>query len=145
MGPVLRSRELPDALNSLARSVLMAAPGGSGSVIASAASQARDTVPTMPTTPYTPQHRPKLHQRIPINGLVARPVSPKEQKANLKAHDEMKKEWKWLRKMGTWDEYEVCELRDVARKARQNGEEVHFGYLLGLCSEKRFRASRWTS
>ena len=90
----------------------------------------------MPTTPYTPQHRPKLHRRIPINALVARPVSRKEQKANPKAREEMKKEWNRLRKMGTWDDYEVKEWRDVAREARQNGEEVHFGYLLGLCFEK---------
>ena len=38
--------------------------------------------------------------------------------------------------MKTWDETVVLEWRDVAKAARQNGEEVHFGYLLGLCFEK---------
>ena len=38
--------------------------------------------------------------------------------------------------MKTWDETIVREWRDVAREARLNNEEVHFGYLLGLCFEK---------
>ena len=48
----------------------------------------------------------------------------------------MKREWDRLRGMNTWDETEVLEWRDVARKARIDKEEVHFGYLLGLCFEK---------
>ena len=48
----------------------------------------------------------------------------------------MKEEWDRLKKMGTWDEIVVREWRDVAKEARQNDTEVHFGYLLGLCFEK---------
>ena len=92
--------------------------------------------PTMPTIPYKPEHRPKLRPRIPFNACVARPVSRKEQRANEDARKAMLKEWQRLRDMKTWDETEVLEWRDVAKKARRDGEEVHFGYLLGLCFEK---------
>merc|ERR1712004_149035 len=85
---------------------------------AAAASERTHTVPTMPTIPYDPQHRPKLRRRLPIPACVARPVSRREQRANDDARKAMKKDWDRLRSMDTWDETEVLEWRDVARKAR---------------------------
>ena len=107
---------------------------GCGSV--TLASRHGEVIPKMPTTPYVPQHRPKLRPRLPVNACVARPVTRKEVRSNPKAREVMKAEWDRLRKMGTWDELVVREWRDVAREARQSGQEVHFGYLLGLCFEK---------
>ena len=100
------------------------------------AAPSKRAIPAMPTIPYKPEHRPKLRLKIPIPACVARPVSRRERRNNIKAAKAMKDEWDRLRSLGTWDEYVVREWSDVAREARNKGEEVHFGYLLGLCFEK---------
>merc|ERR1712004_966466 len=92
--------------------------------------------PTMPTVAYEPKHRPKLRRKIPFNACVARPVSRREQRANSEARKAMLAEWKRLRDMKTWDDAAVEDWSVVARRARAAGEEVHFGYLLGMCFEK---------
>ena len=107
-----------------------------GAVASVVTNRGRDLIPAMPTEPYKPEHRPKLRQRVPINACVARPVSKSERKLKPKAMQAMKDEWNRLRKMGTWDDLSVRPWRAVAREARDKGEEVHFGYLLGLCFEK---------
>ena len=109
---------------------------GKGASTFAATRRGKDLIPAMPTIPYEPKHRPKLRQRIPFNACVARPVSKAERKLKPKAMQEMMKEWKRLRDMGTWDDASVRAWRDVAREARDKNEEVHFGYLLGLCFEK---------
>ena len=45
-------------------------------------------------------------------------------------------EWERLRKKKVWNESLVREWGDVAAEARRKGEEVHFGYLFGICVEK---------
>ena len=109
---------------------------GDGVAPIAAARRGKELIPAMPTVPYEPKHRPKLRQRIPINACVARPVSKAERKQKPEAMREMKKEWKRFRDMGTWDDKSVRSWKSVAREARDKGEEVHFGYLLGLCFEK---------
>ena len=107
-----------------------------GASTAAATRRGKSLIPAMPTIPYAPEHRPKLRPRIPINACVARPVSRAERKKIPKAMAEMKKEWDRLRNMGTWDDYTVRGWKEVAREARLANQEVHFGYLLGLCFEK---------
>ena len=99
-------------------------------------SKGKHIIPAMPTKPYEPAHRPKLRQKLPINACVARPVTKAERRREPKAQAVMLEEWARLRKMGTWDDYSVRGWRRVAREAREANEEVHFGYLLGLCFEK---------
>ena len=99
--------------------------GGKSAVAASrVANKPRIIVPTMPTVQHHPRHRPKLHTRIPIPALVARPVSKRERARVPAAQAAMDKEWDRLRAVRTWDEYVVREWRDVAREAKQRGEEV---------------------
>ena len=98
-----------------------------------------DFIPAMPTTAAAEPHRPKLGLRRPINACVARAVSKKERMqdndAGQRARTAMIDEWRRLRQKGTWDT-KVREWSTVAAEAKALNQEVHFGYLLGLCFEK---------
>ena len=48
----------------------------------------------------------------------------------------MKDEWDRLRSKGVWDEFQAFEWEDIRRQAKRNKEEIHMGYLFGICVEK---------
>ena len=48
----------------------------------------------------------------------------------------MKDEWDRLRRKGVWDEHEAFEWDDVRKQAKANKQEIHMGYLFGICVEK---------
>ena len=82
-------------------------------------------------------HRDKLAPRsVPFAAMVARPVGKKEIAGNSKAREALRLEWDRLRSEVVWDESSVREWKDVARKATNDGVEVHFGYLFALCVGK---------
>ena len=68
------------------------------------------------------EHNP-LNTPLPLNAMVARPVSRKERDANPKALEAVAKEWQRLRSIkhkdgvGVWDETQVEEKWKVAAKA----------------------------
>ena len=90
----------------------------------------------MPVTSATEEvHRDKLGMRRPFNACVARPVGKKEREQDASARKAMRDEWNRLGAKGTWGTT-VRRWADVAREAKSANEEVHFGYLLGLCFQK---------
>ena len=90
----------------------------------------------MPCIKGDGQHRQKISALPPlVNACVARPVSKKERASNQKARDAVTEAWIRLRKKGTWGTV-VRDWSAVADEAKAKKEEVHFGYLLGLCFAK---------
>ena len=89
----------------------------------------------MPCIPGDEPHREKISLRRPVNACVARPVSKSERASNEKARKAVTDEWKRLQRKGTWGTV-VRDWNKVAAEAKEKNQEVHFGYLLGLCFEK---------
>ena len=73
---------------------------------------------------------------MPLNMLVARPVSRSEFIGNTKAMEAYWKEWINLDKKQTWHWETLTEWDTVADQARESGEEIHFGYLFGIMVER---------
>ena len=67
--------------------------------------------------------------------LVSRPVGRKEMLANPKAIEAVKKEWTGLNKR-CWEFESTREKDDVAREARESGEEIHFARAHTIMVEK---------
>eukprot|EP00959_Pyramimonas_sp_CCMP1952_P097232 2032467-Pyramimonas_sp.AAC.1 len=72
--------------------------------------------------------------KIRRSACVARPVTKAEAANNKKAHKALMDEWGRLRKIKTWDESKVQELRDV--KIKMKGETFHIGRLFAMLVEK---------
>ena len=53
-----------------------------------------------------------------------------------RAQQAMEKELNRLRDKGVWDEAHPREWDEVRREAQANGEDVHMGYIFGICVEK---------
>ena len=45
----------------------------------------------------------------------------------------MDKEWDRLRRKHVWDEDHPREWEDVRREAVRDGQEIHMGYMFGIC------------
>ena len=67
--------------------------------------------------------------------LVSRPVGRKEMLSNPKAIEATKKEWTGLNKR-CWEFESMREKDDVAREARESGEEIHFARAHTIMVEK---------
>jgi hypothetical protein len=126
-----------------------AQPSGSGASAADPASPADgDTpaathssmvIPLMPCVndALADPHRPLIQGAMPPwSACVARPVGKAEIAKTPAAKAAMDIEWERLRKKKVWNESLVREWGDVAAEARRKGEEIHFGYLFGICVEK---------
>ena len=99
--------------------------------------------PQLPTfSPDEHIHRQKITvSSLPFNACIARPVSKKEFDDPTKVDKltkAMKGEWDNLWGADVWDPSVVYEWSDVARWARNKGEEVHMGRLFGIMVEKGF-------
>ena len=83
------------------------------------------------------KHRPKISEgpRLPFSILVHRPVSRSEYLDNPKAMEAYWKEWSNLEARETWDWSSLTGWNKVAREARANNQEIHFGYLFGIMVE----------
>ncbi len=92
-------------------------------------------IPAMSNRLMAGEHRSKDIPPL-FNAAVARPVSRREIAENPAAARAMQVEWDRLRRKKVWRESVVREWADVAREARENGTEVHMGYLFGICVEK---------
>ena len=73
-----------------------------------------------------------------MSALVARPVSKSEVKAKLAEgdrgpQDALDDEWSYLRNDFCWDAANVIDFDDLIHL----GEEFHWGYLFGICVEKK--------
>ena len=55
---------------------------------------------------------------------------------NSAANKSTQQEWGRLRARRSWDEEHPREWADVAREAREAGEEAHFGMICGFVVEK---------
>ena len=75
-------------------------------------------------------------RRLPLIACVARPVGKKEMINQPEARAAMDKEWNRLRDKQVWDEDHPREWEDVRRQATRDGQEIHMGYLFGICVEK---------
>ena len=67
--------------------------------------------------------------------LVSRPVGRKEMLSNPKAIEATKKEWAGLNKR-CWEFKSMREKDDVAKEARETGEEIHFARAHTIMVEK---------
>ncbi len=91
----------------------------------------------MPCVAASPEHRDKMPCGLPsVFALVARPVGKRELAATPKAQEAMQKEWGRLVAEKVWDLSSVQEWDVVARLAREKGQTVQFGHVLGNCVEK---------
>ena len=92
----------------------------------------------MPCEPTEKQpHRDKMAPRVfPFSAAVARPVGKQEILVTPAALEAMKKEWDRLVAQKVLDLSSVREWDDVAMEARDNGVNVQFGYIFGICVEK---------
>ena len=99
----------------------------------------------MPCRKHKSRHRVKVD--LPGRGwgypaAVARPVGKKELSESPAALQAMKKEWGRLRERKVWDESVIREWSEVAGEAQKMGKVVNFGYLFGICVEKRNFANK---
>ena len=74
--------------------------------------------------------------RFVHSACVARPVNKIELESNEDARKARDAEWTRLWDKGVWDASSVREWSDVARDARERGEEIHLGRLFCFCVEK---------
>jgi hypothetical protein len=81
------------------------------------------------------EHREKDFCFFP-SAAVCRPVTKKEMMECPAAHKAIQQEWDRLRARKSWDEEHPREWSDVAREARESGEEVHVGMRFGFVVEK---------
>eukprot|EP00974_Lingulodinium_polyedra_P011819 1140798-Lingulodinium_polyedra.AAC.1 len=101
-----------------------------------------DSFPCMPCIPSPTKRSPDPHRRkiappvLPYVACVARPVGKAELEREEKAREARDKEWARLREKYVWDEEHPREWEDVRAKAKEMGQDVHLGYLFGICVEK---------
>ena len=67
---------------------------------------------------------------------TARPVDRKEISENPKAREAIQQEGDRFRSRKAWGESNPREWDSVAREAKANGDEVHFGTIYGFVVEK---------
>ena len=101
----------------------MCSPSTSGGVVAATITQ-------------VDQHRDKVGFPLIPYVCTCRLVDRKEIEENPKAKQAMQSEWDRLRSRKAWDESNPREWSDVARDARQGGNEVHVGMIFGSVVEK---------
>ena len=84
------------------------------------------------------KHRRKNERRrfFPFCALVARPVGDREIQEQPLAQKAMKEEWDRLRRKSVWHEDEAFEWDDIRKRAKEQKQEIHMGYLFGICVEK---------
>ena len=70
------------------------------------------------------------------SAAVCRPVTKKEMMECPAAHKAIQQEWDRLRARKSWDEEHPREWSDVAREARESGQEVHVGMIFGFVVEE---------
>ena len=102
------------------------------------------TVPAMPCIEASVQeHNERIAKKeeeildaiLSRLALVSRPVGRKEMLSNPKAIEATKKEWTGLNKR-CWEFESMWEKDDVAREARESGEEIHFARAHTIMVEK---------
>ena len=101
--------------------------------------------PSMPCSSHTHrQHRCRIHNSLPWNALVARPVGKAEfeeqSKRGQQARETRTAEWSKLWEKQVWDHSGWQEWAHVSADARRQGRELHIGRLFGIRVEKSVRA-----
>jgi len=71
-----------------------------------------------------------------MTAMVTRLLDRSETLSNPEAIKAIRKEADGLLSKGTWDIKTVMEQRHLLQKARKNGEKLHLGSLMTICSEK---------
>ena len=92
----------------------------------------------MPVVDREALHREKLIACLPAihSACVSKLLTPEEIKHDTRALDAIFAEAAKLQEKGTWDMSSVRSKRDVAKDARANNAEVHFGRIFPICNIK---------
>ena len=99
------------------------------------AGQSQSTPHVVSSGGYPAGHREKC---IPLNPstMVCRPYTRKEMLGGQAATTAIHQEWVRLRARRSWGEDHPREWSDVAREARESGQEIHVGMISGFLAAK---------